>query len=155
MSGDLERLHRFITRVFALLMGRLDAIAGKETIRTVFRLVGESIGEQVEARLREKYGVNSWSLERFVELLARDVIAPVVGEDNVSFNISGEIAKVTFTVCPFEKLNFDITSKFYCTYTHGVIEEAARKALGDVNVEVESLRSEKADKCTFRVSKMK
>lgn len=155
MSGDLEGLNRFITRVFALLMSRLDAIAGRETIRTVFRLVGESVGERVEARLREKYGVNSWSLERFVELLARDVIAPVVGEDNVSFNVSGDVAKVTFTVCPFEKLNFDIKSKFYCTYTHGVIEEAARKALGDVNVEAESLKSEKADRCTFRVSKMK
>ncbi|MEM1512880.1 MAG: methanogen output domain 1-containing protein [Candidatus Jordarchaeales archaeon] len=154
MSEDLERLHRFITRVFALLMSRLDAIAGRETVRTVFRLVGESVGERVEARLRKKYGVDSWTPEKFVELLAMDIIAPAVGTDNVSFESSGGEMKVTFTVCPFEKLNFDITSKFYCTYTHGVIEEAARKALGDVEVKAEKLRSEGADKCVFTIRKI-
>jgi len=153
LSEDLERLHRFITRVFALLMSRLDAIAGRETVRTVFRLIGESVGERVEARLKEKYNVNSWTLERIVELLATDVIAPVIGTNNVSFEGSGGEMKVMFTVCPFEKLGFDIASKFYCTYTHGVIEEAARKALGNVEVEAENLRSEGADKCIFRIRK--
>lgn len=153
MSENLERLHRFITRVFALLMSRLDAIAGRETVRTVFRLVGESAGERAERRLRERYNVKEWTLEKFVELLAKDIIAPAIGEENVSFRGDSEEAEVTFTVCPFEVLKFDITSKFYCTYTHGLIEEAARRALGKVAVEAEGLRSEGAERCTFKIRK--
>ncbi|MEM1658796.1 MAG: hypothetical protein QXX87_04810 [Candidatus Jordarchaeales archaeon] len=153
MSEDLVRLHGFITRVFKNLMNKIDAIAGKETVRTVFRLVGESVGERAEARMREKYGVKNWSLEKFVELLAKDVVAPVIGEKFVSFESSDGKARIIFTACPFEMLNFDITSKFYCTYTHGLIEAAARKALGDVKVYTESLRSDKNDKCTFVIVK--
>jgi len=154
LSENLERLHRFITRVFVLLMNRLDAVAGRDTIRAVFRLVGETVGERVEKRLREKYNVASWNPEKFAELVAKDVIAPVVGDRCVSYEGNEEEARITFTACPFEKLDLDITTKFYCTYTHGLIEEAARRAFGEeVKVEAESLKSEGADRCSFKIKK--
>ena len=56
MGGDRlkERLRqlKFIVSMFKLGMEKFDEVMGPESIQTIFRLIGEHQGEEIEKRLK-------------------------------------------------------------------------------------------------------
>lgn len=131
--------------MFSMAMDEFDNVMGPETIQTIFRLIGERQGETVEKRLREKYNIDKWTPEQFAEKLINDVIDPAVGTGASEIKIDGNELYVTIKDCPFKRAGIEISNKFYCTYTEGLIETAVKKALN--NIEFKSLKLRAVDNC--------
>ena len=53
--------------------------------------------------------------------------------------------------CPFKKAGIDITGKYFCTYTEGLIETVAKLALGDGEFKSVKLRSVDNCDCEFKI----
>ena len=136
---------KFISSMFSMAMDEFNNVMGPETIQTIFRLIGERQGEAVEKRLREKYKIDNWTPELFAEKVVNDVIDPAVGvgASEIKFN-SNEIS-VIIKDCPFKRAGIKIGNKFYCTYTEGLIETIAKKAL-DLS-EFNSIKLRAIDNC--------
>jgi len=151
MGEEISGL-KFIASMFRMSMEEFNNVMGPETIQTIFRLLGEKIGESVEKRIKEKYNVNTWTPELFAEKFVSDVLIPALGPGGAEINVDGSNLNVVLKVCPFKKAGIDISNKFYCTYTEGLIETAAKKALGNVELKSLKLRSIDDCDCTFNVS---
>ena len=87
---------KFIAAMFHKAMAEFDKVMGKESIQTIFRLMGEDVGKSVEKRLREKYKIDDWTPQLFAEKLVADVLDPVLGENSTEININGNIFNVVF-----------------------------------------------------------
>ena len=131
--------------MFSLAMDEFNNVMGPETIQTIFRLIGERQGEAVEKRLKEKYGIDKWTLEGFAEKLATDVIDSAVGTGASEIKISGNELTVTIKDCPFKRAGIKISNMFFCTYTEGLIETAVKHALD--TIEFKSLKLRAVDNC--------
>ena len=136
---------KFIATMFHKAMAEFDNVMGKESIQTIFRLMGEDVGVSVEKRLREKYNIDSWNPHVFAEKLVSDVLDPVLGEGGAEINLDGNNINVLLKVCPFKKAGIDISNLYYCTYTEGLIETATKTALK--NVEFQTLKLRAVDEC--------
>lgn len=142
---------KFIASMFQMVMKELDNVMGPESIRTIFRLIGERQGEEIEKRMKEKFNIDDWTPEKFAEKLIKDVFDPALGEGQAEIKIEGNELIISLGVCPFKRAGIDTSNKFYCTYTEGLIETVAGKALGDVNFTSEDLISQGKPCCTFRI----
>jgi predicted ArsR family transcriptional regulator len=153
MDRDKRRLGqlKFIASMFQLVMKELDNVMGPESIRTIFRLIGERQGEEIEKRMKDKFRVDDWTPEKFAEKLIQDVFDPALGEGQAEIKIEGEDLIISLGVCPFKRAGIDTSNKFYCTYTEGLIETVADKALGGVTFKSEDLISEGKPCCTFKL----
>jgi hypothetical protein len=136
---------KFIATMFHKAMAEFDKVMGKESIQTIFRLMGEDVGISVEKRLREKYEIDIWTPQLIAEKLISDVLDPVLGEDGAELNVKGNTIDVILKVCPFDKAGIDISNKYYCTYTEGMIETAIKSALK--NIEFQTVKLRAIDKC--------
>ena len=102
--------------------------------------------------MKEKFGVSEWTPEKFAELIIKDVFNPALGEGGAEVNITGDNElTIIFKICPFEKAGIDISTKFYCTYTEGLIETALKHAFNDIEIVNEELKSEGAPQCTIKI----
>lgn len=144
---------KFIASMFRMAMQEFNNVMGPESIQTIFRLIGEKQGEAVEKRLKEKFKITAWSPEIFAEKFTKDVLDPALGEGKSEIHVEDQEIKVILKECPFNRAGMDISNKFYCTYTQGLIETAAKKALGSIHLETVGLRSEGKDQCNFRILK--
>jgi hypothetical protein len=142
---------KFIATMFHKAMAEFDNVMGKESIQTIFRLMGEEVGVSVEKRLREKYNIDTWTPQVFVEKLLSDVLNPVMGEGGADINFDGSTINVVLKVCPFKRAGIDISNKYYCTYTEGMIETAARSALNEVKFNTLKLRAGDNCDCQFKL----
>ncbi len=136
---------KFISSMFNMAMDEFDNVMGPETIQTIFRLIGERQGEAMEERLRNKYGIDNWTSELFAEKLTKDVIDAAVGTGTSEIKINGNELSVIVKDCPFKRAGIKISNKFYCTYTEGLIETFAKKAL-NIN-EFKSIKLRAVDNC--------
>jgi hypothetical protein len=136
---------KFVSSMFSMAMDEFNNVMGPETIQTVFRLIGERQGEAVEKRLREKYHIDKWTPELFVDKLSNDVIDAAVGKGASEIKINGNELSVTIKDCPFKRAGIKISNKFYCTYTEGLIETAAKIALN--SSEFKSIKLRAVDNC--------
>jgi hypothetical protein len=153
----MERLKRrieqlkFIASMFRMTMEELDNVMGPESIKTIFRLIGERQGEKVEARLKDKFKIDKWTPEVFAEKLISDVIEPAIGTDKCVIKRDENELTVHIKVCPFKKAGIDISNQFYCTYTQGLIETSAKAALGDISFSTDDLISTGEECCIFKI----
>ena len=115
MSEDIKKL-KFISSIFKMSITEMNNIMGPETIKTVYRLIGERIGNTVVERMKKKFNVSEWTPENFSEAILKDVIEPVLGPGGAEFTPEGGNIRVKLNVCPFEKADMDISHQFYCTY---------------------------------------
>ena len=148
MSERLKRRLKqlkFISSMFKLAMDEFNNVMGPETIQTIFRLIGERQGEAVEKRLREKNKIENWTPELFAEKIIQEVIEPAVGTGESEIKFDQDELAVIIKECPFRKAGINISNKFYCTYTEGLIETAAKKAL-DIK-EFKSIKLRAIDNC--------
>lgn len=141
---------KFISSMFSMAMDEFANVMGPETIQTIFRLMGEKIGETVEGRVKEKYKIDSWTPELFAEKFVTDVLEPALGEGEAEITINGSELNVVLKLCPFKKAGTKIDNKFYCTYTEGLIETAAKKAFP--NIEFKSIKLRAVDNCDCNFS---
>jgi hypothetical protein len=137
--------------MFHKAMAEFDKVMGKESIQTIFRLMGEEVGVSVEKRLREKYKIDSWTPQVFVEKLLSDVLEPVMGEGGAEITMDGSSLNVILKVCPFKKAGIDISNKYYCTYTEGLIETVSKSALNNLEFHTLKLRAVDNCDCQFKI----
>lgn len=150
MRRRLNQL-KFIATMFHKAMAEFDNVMGMESIQTIFRLMGEEVGITVEKRLQEKYKIDSWTPQLFIEKLVSDVLDPVLGEGGADVKLNGNKIEVILKVCPFKKAGMKISNKYYCTYTEGMIETAAKNALKDVKFQTLKLRAIDNCDCQFEI----
>ena len=148
MTEDIKKL-KFISSVFKMSILEMNNIMGPETIKTVYRLIGERIGNNVVDRMKSKFNISEWTPENFSEALAKDVLEPVLGEGGAELTAEGGNVRVKLNVCPFEKADMDISHLFYCTYTEGLLETAAIKAFGKAELEEITLKAKGKPCCEF------
>ncbi|MHA1272790.1 MAG: methanogen output domain 1-containing protein [Promethearchaeota archaeon] len=144
MDEDIGGL-KFIASLFRMAIIEIRKIMGTESLQTIFRLMGESVGERVAERIKAS------NPEEFAEKLKSDVLEPVLGEGGVETSINGNEISVVLKVCPFQKAGIDISDKFYCTYTEGLIETSAKKSLGQARLKSEKLRAIDGCDCQFKI----
>jgi hypothetical protein len=137
--------------MFHKAMAEFDKVMGKESIQTIFRLMGEEVGVSVEKRLREKYKIDSWTPQILVEKLLSDVLEPVMGEGGAEITLNGNSINVLLKVCPFKRAGIDISNKYYCTYTEGMIETAINSALSNSEFQTLKLRAVDNCDCKFKI----
>ncbi|MHA1270062.1 MAG: methanogen output domain 1-containing protein [Candidatus Helarchaeota archaeon] len=143
---------KFIASMFKMCIKEFDAVMGPESIQTIFRLIGERQGEAIEKRMREKFNVDKWTIDKFTEYLIKDVFMPALGEDGAEITITDDNELIIkFKICPFEKAGIDISKKFYCTYTEGLTENSAKKAFGNAEIIDEKLKSDGAPECIIKI----
>ena len=99
MKKRLNQL-KFIATMFHKAMAEFDNVMGKESIQTIFRLMGEDVGKSVEKRLREKFNISSWTPEIFSEKLVSDVLVPVLGDDGSEIKIDGNKINKAVSINP-------------------------------------------------------
>ncbi|MHA1144282.1 MAG: methanogen output domain 1-containing protein [Candidatus Helarchaeota archaeon] len=148
MSEDIKKL-KFISSIFKMSIQEMNNIMGPETIRTVYRLIGERIGTNVVERMKKKFKIDNWTPSNFSEALVNDVLEPVLGEGGAELTAEGNDVRVKLNVCPFESADMDISHQFYCTYTEGLIETAAKTAFGKAELEKITLKAEGKPCCEF------
>ncbi len=141
---------KFISSMFSMAMDEFNNVMGPESIQTIFRLMGEKVGESVEKRIKQKYKVDSWTPELFAEKFVSDVLEPAMGEGEAEISINGNELSVILKLCPFKKAGIKIDNKFFCTYTEGLLETAAKKAFPDV--EFRSIKLRAVDNCDCNFS---
>ncbi|GAG64690.1 unnamed protein product, partial [marine sediment metagenome] len=56
MSEEISQL-KFIASMFRMSMREFNNVMGPETLKTVFRLMGENVGKNIERRLKKKFKV--------------------------------------------------------------------------------------------------
>ena len=151
LKARLKQL-KFISSMFSNAMNEFNNVMGPESIQTIFRLMGEKVGETVEKRIKEKYKVDSWTPELFADKFASDVLEPAMGEGEAEISINGNELNVILKLCPFKKAGTKIDNKFYCTYTEGLIETAAKKAFPDVEFKSIKLRAVDNCDCNFSIT---
>lgn len=142
---------KFIASMFRMAMEEFDKVVGPESIRTIFRLIGERQGKEVEKRIKEKFSIDKWTPEEFADKFIKDVLDPALGEGQSEIEIEGDEMIVKVDVCPFKRAGIDISNKFYCTYTEGLIDEAAKIALKDTEFKTEELQSSGSECCKFKI----
>jgi predicted hydrocarbon binding protein len=150
-----KRAYTFSGTIFKNVIARLEETMGADTIRAVFRLVGTNLGKKAAERIRGSQNTSKSTLGEFAKAFVDEVIAPVTGSDGVTLkNLSPNEVEIDILVCPFEKMDFDISNKFYCTYTEGLIGRVFEEKLGkETSIKIKSLKSDGDDKCSFLISK--
>ncbi|MEM2135535.1 MAG: methanogen output domain 1-containing protein [Candidatus Jordarchaeaceae archaeon] len=149
-----ERIYKFSGTVFKNVIARLEETMGAGTIRAVFRLVGRDLGRKAAERIKKKHKISSCSLGEYAKILVEEVIAPVTGNDGVTLKESPDNVEIDITVCPFERMGFDISNKFYCTYTESLIGRVVEEKFGkEAIIKINSLKSAGHDKCSFQILK--
>lgn len=155
MGGDRlkERLRqlKFIVSMFKMGMEQFDKVMGPESIQMIFRLIGENQAESIEKRLKEKYKIENWTKELFAEKLQNDVLNPALGEGQSEIKVENDGLSVIMKICPFKKAGIDITGKYFCTYTEGLIETVTKLTLGDGEFTSVKLRSVDNCDCEFKI----
>lgn len=151
---EAERIYKFSGNVFKNVIARLEETMGAGTIRAVFRLVGRDLGKRAVERIKNKQEISNCTLGEFAKIIIDEVIAPVTGNNGVTLRESPENVEIDISVCPFEKMGFDISNKFYCTYTESLIEKVFEEKFGkEIIIKINSLKSAGGDKCSFQISK--
>ncbi|HEY0090036.1 MAG TPA: methanogen output domain 1-containing protein [Candidatus Lokiarchaeia archaeon] len=148
-----EKQLKFIASMFRMAMEEFNNVMGPESLQTIFRLMGEKVGETVEKRLKEEYKIKNWKPEQFAEIFVKDVLNTALGEGGAEITFKNNEFLVKINVCPFQRAGINISNKLFCTYTEGLIETAAKKALGDLNFKSETLKSNGQSSCTFKLKK--
>ncbi|MEJ2251153.1 MAG: methanogen output domain 1-containing protein [Candidatus Lokiarchaeota archaeon] len=146
----IEQL-KFIASMFRMAMKEFDNVIGPESIQAIFRLIGERQGETVEKRMREKFNIEKWTPEEFADKFIKDVLEPALGKEKSEITINGNQLFVKIKVCPFKRAGIDISDKYYCTYTEGVIDYAAKNAFGSTELITEDLISEGNQCCQYKI----
>ena len=144
MSDDIGGL-KFVASMFKMAIDEINNIMGQESLQTIFRLMGERIGEGIAKR------INVNTPEAFAEKFVKDVLEPALGAGGAEINLDGGELTVNLKVCPFQKAGIDISNKFYCTYTEGLVETAAKNSLGNITFKSEKLRAVDNCDCSFKI----
>lgn len=150
-----DRNAKFSFTIFKNVISRLEETMGDGTIRAVFRLVGKDLGKNAAKRINGNKDTSQCTLSEFANIFVKEVISPVTGSDGVTIKDSSrDEVELEIHVCPFEEMGFDISNKFYCTYTEGLIEKVFEEKLGkEPTIKIKSLKSNGGDKCSFLISK--
>ncbi|MBN1802988.1 MAG: hypothetical protein JW891_15875 [Candidatus Lokiarchaeota archaeon] len=151
MDKRIKQL-KFIASIFQMSMKEFNNVMGPETIQTIFRLIGENQGSTTEKRIREKYDIKSWTVQELAEKLLSDVFEPALGENQALIDVKGNEMTIILKTCPFKKAGINIDNKFYCTYTEGLIETIANKAMNKVEFESQKLRAIDKCDCIFKIT---
>ena len=131
--------------MFKMAITEIDRIMGHESLQTIFRLMGESVGESVSKRIDAK------TPEDFASKFQKNVLEPALGAGGAEVTVSGDEISVIVKVCPFQQAGIDISNKFYCTYTEGLIETAVKNSLGKAELVSEKLRAVDKCDCSFKI----
>ncbi|HUX97967.1 MAG TPA: methanogen output domain 1-containing protein [Candidatus Deferrimicrobium sp.] len=142
---------KFIASVFKMVIAESNKVVGPETIQTIFRLIGESQGEAVERRLKEKYKVDNWTLEQFANAFVKDVLEPALGAGQADFKIENNEVTIKIKVCPFKAASMKISDKLYCTYTQGLVDQSFNKALKNIEFESKESIADRNPECIFKI----
>ena len=122
---------------------------GFETLTMIFRRVGEAAAEDIYSNLKGKYT----TVEEFCNLLVSDVIAPVIGENKGSVQVTGNKIDIELDACPYKKAGrFPIQDmEFFCHYTEGLLDTALQLAFPDKHfyMEPKELIAKGCTKCIF------
>ncbi|WXG41763.1 MAG: hypothetical protein WED07_13535 [Candidatus Freyarchaeum deiterrae] len=151
-----KHVYAFSGTIFKNVIARLEETMGADTIRAVFRLVGTNLGKNALERIKDNKNISKCTLGEFAKIFVDEVIAPVTGSDGVTLkNSSPNEVEIDILVCPFQKLGFDVSNKFCCTYTEGLIGRFFEEKLGkDSQLRIKSLKSNGDNKCSFQISKL-
>ena len=89
--------------------------------------------------------------KKYAEKFLKEVLEPALGTDGAIISIDGNNMRVTLKACPFQKAGIDISNKFYCTYTQGLIETAAKESLKNIEFKSDKLRATDNCDCSFNI----
>jgi len=143
-ESEIKEL-KFVASMFRMAIAEIDNIMGHESLQTIFRLMGERVGEGVAKR------INAKDPNTFAEKFLKDVLEPALGAGGAEITVGDNEISVIVKVCPFEEAGIDISNKFYCTYTEGLVETAAKESLGKVELVSEKLRAIDKCDCSFKI----
>ncbi|MEX2707217.1 MAG: hypothetical protein Q6352_018455 [Candidatus Freyrarchaeum guaymaensis] len=151
---EAERVYKFSNTVFKNVIARLEETMGMGTIRAVFRLIGRDLGKRAAERIKGSHDISNLTLGEYAKIFVDEVIAPVTGSDGVTLKESPDGVAIDIWVCPFEKMGFDISNKYYCTYTESLVERFFEEKFGEeMSLTITSLKSSGGDKCSFKITK--
>ena len=136
----------FIASMFRMAIKEIDTIMGAESLQTIFRLMGEGVGENIAKRIK------ATTPEQFAAKLKKEVLEPALGTGMAEVTVEGNEINVLLKACAFQAAGIDISNKFYCTYTEGLIETAAKESLGDVEFKSLKLRAVDNCDCSFKIN---
>ena len=146
MSEDDIGGLKFIASMFKMVISEIENVMGKESLQTIFRLIGERVGENVANRIQAS------NPSEFSEKFLGDVLEPVLGAKGAEISVEGDEMSVILKACPFKEAGIDISNMFYCTYTEGLIETAAKESLGNLEFKSEKLRATDNCDCSFKLN---
>lgn len=149
MIQDRLKQLKFISNIFQISLNAIKDTLGFETLTMIFRRVGEDSAVNVVKRLKGKYN----SLQEFSDLLIKEVISPVIGENKGRIKVEGNKIIIELDACPYKTSGgFPIKDMdFFCHYTEGLFDYAYQQAFPDKKFElkIDGLISGSCDKCTF------
>lgn len=147
LTNDKDRLSqlKFIASMFRLSMKEISNIMGEESVQVIYRLLGENVGELLSKRIKADKD------NPFDKKLLKFVFDPALGEGGAEISQEGNIITVILKVCPFKRAGINISKKYYCNYTEGLIETVAKNTLGDIEFKSEKLRATDKCDCTFKI----
>lgn len=143
---------KFIASMFRMSMDEFNNVMGPESIQTIYRLIGESQGKNIEERLRKNMKIEDWTPQDLAKGLIEGVFEPAIGDEQAEISIDKDVMTVILKACPFKQAGIKIEDKFYCNYTEGLIETIAREALDIKEFKSEKLRAVDNCDCTFKIT---
>ncbi len=136
---------KFVASMFRMAIQEINNIMGQESLQTIFRLMGERVGESIAKR------INATTPEDFAEKIKTDVLEPALGKGGAEITLNGDEISVILKKCPFEAAGIEIKTRFYCTYTEGLVETVSKNSLGNVEIVSEKLRAVDNCDCSFKI----
>jgi len=142
-----ERLKqlKFIATMFQMAMEEISNVMGEESVQVIYRLLGERIGKEVGARIKTD------DPKLFADRFVKSILEPAIGTGNAEITVDGKNLSVNLKVCPFQEAGIDISTKFFCTYTEGLLETAAKESFGNVSFKSDKLRAVDKCDCSFTI----
>lgn len=140
---------KFISNIFQMSLKEIKDTLGFETLTMIFRRVGEATANEIYEKFKGKYH----TVEDYCDLLIRNIIEPIIGENQAHVKFEDTKLQITLDACPYKKAGgFPIQDmEFFCHYTEGLFDEALRLAFPDKKfyTEPKDLIANGCDHCVF------
>lgn len=148
LSKRLKQL-KFIANIFQMSLKEIKETLGFETLTMIFRRVGEAAAEDITKNFKGRYN----TVEEFGELLIKEVIEPIIGENNGKLVVDNDKIIIRLKACPYKTAGrFPIKDmEFFCHYTEGLFDTALKLAFPDKTfmIEPKELIAEGCSECVF------
>ena len=146
LSIQLDR-DNFLRSLIKELAGILEEVVGYTEASGYISLVGQNIGDWINAMYKKEMGVSSLTRNQVADILV-DLKSRIQGDFSVIAQDDNKIVLDNFT-CPFEEKVLDRPSM--CMMTSNVFGVIAAQNLGYAKVVIEQSIADGSDRCKVTV----